>query len=139
MSQLLKYVLGGVASCLILSAFAMPNQAVVEQTTTEEFPAFEKSYLKQVKRYEAGDVARLQANLNKDQVRHLLGNPHFDEGVFGPKVWNYVLDVRLPKSAQYQRCELHLEFDKHGFVRNVHWKDSVCAQLQKEWMTGSAL
>jgi outer membrane protein assembly factor BamE (lipoprotein component of BamABCDE complex) len=139
MSQLLKYVLGGVASCLILSAFAMPNQAVVEQTTTEEFPAFEKSYLKQVKRYEAGDVARLQANLNKDQVRHLLGNPHFDEGVFGPKVWNYVLDVRLPKSAQYQRCELHLEFDKHGFVRNVHWKDSVCAQLQKEWMTGAAL
>ena len=139
MSQLLKYVLGGVASCLILSAFAMPNQAVVEQTTTEEFPAFEKSYLKQVKRYEAGDVARLQANLNKDQVRHLLGNPHFDEGVFGPKVWNYVLDVRLPKSAQYQRCELHLEFDKHGFVRNVHWKDSVCAQLQKEWKTGAAL
>ena len=139
MSQLLKYVLGGVASCLILSAFAMPNQAVVEQTTTEEFPAFEKSYLKQVKRYEAGDVARLQANLNKDQVRHLLGNPHFDEGVFGPKVWNYVLEVRLPKSAQYQRCELHLEFDKHGFVRNVHWKDSVCAQLQKEWMTGAAL
>ena len=139
MSQLLKYVLGGVASCLILSAFAMPNQAVVEQTTTEEFPAFEKSYLKQVKRYEAGDVARLQANLNKDQVRHLLGNPHFDEGVLGPKVWNYVLDVRLPKSAQYQRCELHLEFDKHGFVRNVHWKDSVCAQLQKEWMTGAAL
>ena len=139
MSQLLKYVLGGVASCLILSAFAMPNQAVVEQTTTEEFPAFEKSYLKQVKRYEAGDVARLQANLNKDQVRHLLGNPHFDEGVFGPKVWNYVLDVRLPTSAQYQRCELHLEFDKHGFVRNVHWKDSVCAQLQKEWMTGAAL
>mgnify|MGYP003600199603 FL=1 len=139
MSQLLKYVLGGVASCLILSAFAMPNQAVVEQTTTEEFPAFEKSYLKQVKRYEAGDVARLQANLNKDQVRHLLGNPHFDEGVFGPKVWNYVSDVRLPKSAQYQRCELHLEFDKHGFVRNVHWKDSVCAQLQKEWMTGAAL
>ena len=139
MSQLLKYVLGGVASCLILSAFAMPNQAVVEQTTTEEFPAFEKSYLKQVKRYEAGDVARLQANLNKDQVRHLLGNPHFDEGVFGPKVLNYVLDVRLPKSAQYQRCELHLEFDKHGFVRNVHWKDSVCAQLQKEWMTGAAL
>ena len=139
MSQLLKYVLGGVASCLILSAFAMPNQAVVEQSTTVEFPAFEKSYLKQVKRYEAGDVARLQANLNKDQVRHLLGNPHFDEGVFGPKVWNYVLDVRLPKSAQYQRCELHLEFDKHGFVRNVHWKDSVCAQLQKEWMTGAAL
>ena len=139
MSQLLKYVMGGVASCLIFSAFSMLNQAVVEHTTTEDFPAFEKSYLNQVKRYEAGHVARLQANLNKDQVRHLLGNPHFDEGVFGPKVWNYVLDVRLPKSAEDQRCELHLEFDKHGFVRNVQWKDSVCAQLQKEWMTGAAL
>ena len=80
------------------------------------------------------DVARLQTNLNKDQVRHLLGSPHFDEGVFGPKVWNYVLDVRLPQSAQYQRCELHLEFDKHGFVENMHWKDRVCAQLHKQWM-----
>ena len=133
MTQLLKYVLGGVTSCLILSAFATPNQAV-KDNTKEEFPAFESSYLKQVKRYKAADVARLQTNLNKDQVRHLLGNPHFDEGVFGSKVWNYVLDVRLPQSAQYQRCELHLEFDKHGFVENMHWKDRVCAQLHKQWM-----
>lgn len=46
MTQLLKYVLGGVTSCLILSAFATPNQAV-KDNTKEEFPAFETSYLKQ--------------------------------------------------------------------------------------------
>ena len=132
MTQLLKYVLAGVTSCLVVSAFAMPKQSNEERKV--DFPEFDQSYLKQVKRYEAGDVVRLEKNLNKDQVRHLLGNPHFDEGVFGSKVWNYVLDIRKPQSQDYQRCDLQVQFDKHGFVENLDWKQAECAVMQKQWL-----
>ena len=57
MKHMIKALVFGVVSSLVVTAYA--DEAATEQQEEIKFPAVEKSYLKQVKRYEYDNVARL--------------------------------------------------------------------------------
>lgn len=71
------------------------------------------------------NLRNVAIGLNKDQVRDLIGPPHFNEWFVGNHVWNYLFDFR--RGAETVSCQYQVQFDKHMNVNGTFWRDPSCA------------
>lgn len=115
------------SGAVALSACSSVPMMTMQEATV--FPSVAQSHLKALPRYDVSQVQKLDIGLNKDQVRHLLGNPHFREGILATKTWNYAIGLQTPGSTEYQNCQLRIDFDRHNKVQQLRWKDQSCAGL----------
>jgi OOP family OmpA-OmpF porin len=77
---------------------------------------------------EIDHLRELHAGLNKQQISQLIGWPHFEEGVWGVREWNYVFNFRDADSGQVTVCQFKILFDKDKLARTFYWKPEDCAR-----------
>lgn len=66
--------------------------------------------------------------MTKDQLYHLLGRPHFHEGAFGVREWNYLFHIAGP-GAETSACQFKIAFDAQYRVAATDWSPQACAAL----------
>lgn len=74
------------------------------------------------------NLRQMMPGLTKVQVMDLLGPPHFHEGVFGVKEWNYIFNMRTGEGKNYITCQYLVRY-YDGKVRSTHWSDPSCPRL----------
>ena len=95
----------------------------------QDFPAIESA------RWQQGTFPRLEAlhamrtGMGKDQVRDLLSWPHFSEGMFGVREWNYIFHFRTGKGPEYITCQYMVRFNPDVLTTGMYWKNPACAAL----------
>jgi OOP family OmpA-OmpF porin len=106
-----------------------------------DFPAADSARWKQGAFPGAGVFDRIRPGMGKDQMRGLLGWPHFSEGLWGVREWNYLFHFRTgngmgrgpgmgtSNSAAYVTCQYMVRFDSEGLSTGGWWKDLDCALL----------
>ena len=129
------------SSALLLAGCASQGAPVVSAASSsggaalpappgrEDFPKRETAVWPQ------GTFPRLEAlramrtGMGKDQVRNLLGSPHFSEGPFGVREWNYIFHFRTGKGPEYVTCQYMARFNQNAQTSGLYWHDADCAML----------
>lgn len=120
----LAAMLGGCAS----SANNTPDRAAATPAANESvgFPDAGSAWLKGGTFIDVEQLRRIGRGMTKNQVRELLSYPHFSEGLFGPKEWDYLFNFRTGRGDEFVTCQYKVVY-KDGVTDAMYWKDPACA------------
>ena len=99
------------------------------------FPAVNKSWMYGGSYPLVEALRKLKPGLTKDQISGLLGRPQFQEGFFGVKEWDYLLNVTNEAGAPQLVCPLKVVFNSRNEARNYYRKcgDAVETLAEGKW------
>lgn len=110
----------------VLLGCAATKQSGAGQEGAVEFPEQGRSYLLEGDFIDPYSVQRVETGLSKDQVRLRLGKPHFSEGIFRVREWNYIFNFYTGEEREYIVCQYKVLFDDDGRVVRYHWNSNEC-------------
>lgn len=70
------------------------------------------------------NVRMVERGMNKDQLYNLLGRPHFAEGLYGVREWDYVFNYR--ENGVHKVCQYKVLFDKNMNAQSFFWYPNGC-------------
>ncbi|MBO3274054.1 outer membrane protein assembly factor BamE [Pseudomonas schmalbachii] len=74
------------------------------------------------------NLGRIRAGMDKKQLFELIGPPHYSEGLFNVREWDYVLKFRQPDGQPDKVCQYKILFDDQMIARSFHFKPASCMQ-----------
>jgi outer membrane protein OmpA-like peptidoglycan-associated protein len=116
-------MLGGCAS-----SAKSPSQTADASAASESvsFPDAGSAWLKGGAFIDVEQLRRIGRGMTKNQVRELISYPHFSEGLFGPKEWDYLFNFRTGRGDEFVTCQYKVVY-KDGVSDAMYWKDPACA------------
>ncbi|MDU8924839.1 OmpA family protein [Pasteurellaceae bacterium LIM206] len=70
------------------------------------------------------NVRMIERGMNKDQIYNLLGRPHFSEGLYGVREWDYAFNYR--ENGVHKICQYKILFDKNMNAQSFFWYPNGC-------------
>jgi len=127
----------GLAACVLaLTGCASPTPSPSGTTPpalaadhSVNFPDMDKAWLKGGTFVDVEQLRRIHTGMTKNQVRELISYPHFSEGLFGPREWNYIFNFRTGKGQEYITCQYMVHFDDDVRSQDFHWKGPNCEAM----------
>ncbi|WGE76335.1 OmpA family protein [Actinobacillus equuli] len=70
------------------------------------------------------NVRQIERGMNKDQLYNLIGRPHFEEGLYGVREWDYAFNYR--ENGVHKICQYKILFDKNMNAQSFFWYPNGC-------------
>lgn len=116
---------------LLLSACGSLSQVDDQGHSSEpRFPAVSESYRPQGSYANLENLAKIQPGMSKAQLYELIGAPHFHEGMFAVREWDYILRFRRAGQADLV-CQYKVLFDKDLQAQSFLFSPANCLDQLK--------
>lgn len=110
---------------------SISSQVAVAENNVS-FPNLSDTYLKTGDFVNVSNLLNIGLGQTYSQVRILLGNPHFSEGLGSPREYNYAFNFYTNQATgQYITCQYQVQFDDKHKVKATYWKDKQCEDYIK--------
>lgn len=83
------------------------------------------------------NVRQIEKGMNKDQLYNLIGRPHFAEGLYGVREWDYAFNYR--ENGVHKICQFKILFDKNMNAQSFFWYPNGCNGNSSFNLTGDFL
>lgn len=136
---------GFLLSTVALAVAACGNLSKVSDEGTTENPVFPK-----ISEFEFNhdgsqfgswpnweNVRQIEKGMNKDQLYNLIGRPHFEEGLYGVREWDYAFNYR--ENGVHKICQFKILFDKNMNAQSFFWYPNGCNGNSSFALTGDFL
>ncbi|MNJ46982.1 Outer membrane protein assembly factor BamE [compost metagenome] len=71
-------------------------------------------------------LGKIREGMDKKQLFELIGPPHYSEGLFNVREWDYVLKFRQAEGLPDTVCQYKILFDDHMTARSFYFKPANC-------------
>lgn len=131
MKQAIQIFLSAVALAVAAGCASTSGSPAASSERSVDFPDMDKAWLKNGTFIDVEQLRRIGPGMSKNQVRELISYPHFSEGLFGPREWNYIFNFRTGKGHEFITCQYIVHFDKDMKSQDFHWKGADCEAMLK--------
>lgn len=83
------------------------------------------------------NVRQIERGMNKDQLYYLIGRPHFEEGLYAVREWDYAFNYR--ENGVHKICQYKILFDKNMNAQSFFWYPNGCNGNSSFNLTGDFL
>lgn len=99
-------------------------------TASPVFPQMDNATRKEGSYVNLDNLNMIKPGMTKNQLYQLIGTPHFSEGVFGVKEWDYILKFRMA-SGNDLVCQYKVVFDKDLIAQSFFFQPENCLDQLK--------
>lgn len=102
----------------------------VGHTASPVFPQMDSATRPEGSYVNLANLNAIKPGMTKNQLYQLIGTPHFSEGVFGVKEWDYILKFRMA-SGNDLVCQYKVVFDKDLIAQSFFFQPENCLDRLK--------
>lgn len=84
------------------------------------------------------NISKVKPGMTKENIYELIGVPHFNEGVFAVKEWDYILHIGTASGKEIT-CQYKILFDSRLKVGSTWFKPENCLTLANDVETAQSL
>lgn len=120
-----------IATVLVLTGCASPSNSDRTELgdADDGFPALADNWYNGGQFVDPDSVLRIAEGQSKEQVRQLIGNPHYAEGFFGVREWNYVFNLYTGNGNEYLTCQYQVHYGDDMTLESTRWRNAQCPTL----------